>query len=74
MGGSEIKCMGPTVRVDGHSKATPFIIKAVGDMEMIYNMMNDKNSYLKLLESTYYMDVKIEKGKNIVIPKSDRRI
>lgn len=74
MGESEIKCMGPTVRVDGHSKATPFIIKAVGDMEMIYNMMIDKNSYLKLLESTYYMDVKIEKDKNIVIPKSDRRI
>lgn len=74
MGDSEIKCMGPTVKVDGHSKATPFIIKAVGDMEMIYNMMSDKNSYINLLETTYYMDVKVEKNKNIIIPKRDRRM
>lgn len=74
MGDSEIKCMGPTVKVDGHSKATPFIIKAVGDMEMIYNIMNDKNSYINLLETTYYMDVKVEKNKNIIIPKRDGRM
>ena len=71
---SEIKCMGPTVKVDGHSKATPFIIKAVGDMEMIYNIMSDKNSYINLLETTYYMDVKVEKNKNIIIPKRDGRM
>ena len=74
MGDSEIKCMGPTVKVDGHSKATPFIIKAVGDMEMIYNIMSDKNSYINLLETTYYMDVKVEKNKNIIIPKRDGRM
>ena len=74
MGDSEIKCMGPTVKVDGHSKATPFIIKAVGDMEMIYNIMSDKNSYINLLETTYYMDVKLEKNKNIIIPKRDGRM
>ena len=74
MGNSEIKCMGPTVKVDGHSKATPFIIKAVGDMEMIYNIMSDKNSYINLLETTYYMDVKVEKNKNIIIPKRDGRM
>ncbi|KGF07875.1 hypothetical protein HMPREF1634_02905 [Tissierellia bacterium S7-1-4] len=74
MGDSEIKCMGPTVKVDGHSKATPFIIKAVGDMEMIYNIMSDKNSYINLLETTYYMDVKVKKNKNIIIPKRDRRM
>lgn len=74
MGDSEIKCMGPTVKVDGHSKATPFIIKAVGDMEMIYNIMSDKNSYINLLETTYYMDVKVEKNKNIIIPKPDGRM
>ncbi len=74
MGNSEIKCMGPTVRVDGRSKATPFVIKAVGDMDMIYNMMSDKNSYINLLETTYFMDVKIEKNKNIIIPKCDRRM
>ncbi len=74
MGDSEIKCMGPTVKVDGHSKATPFIIKAVGDMEMIYNIMSDKNSYINLLETTYYMDVKVDKNKNIIIPKRDGRM
>lgn len=74
MGDSEIKCMGPTVKVDGHSKATPFIIKAVGDMEMIYNIMSDKNSYINLLETTYYMDVKVQKNKNIIIPKRDGRM
>lgn len=74
MGDSEIKCMGPTVKVDGHSKATPFIIKAVGDMEMIYNIMSDKNSYINLLETTYYMDVKVDKNKNIIIPKQDGRM
>lgn len=74
MGDSEIKCMGPTVKVDGHSKATPFIIKAVGNMEMIYNIMSDKNSYINLLETTYYMDVKVEKNKNIIIPKRDGRM
>lgn len=74
MGDSEIKCMGPTVKVDGHSKATPFIIKAVGDMEMIYNIMSDKNSYINLLETTYYMDVKVEKNRNIIIPKRDGRM
>lgn len=74
MGDSEIKCMGPTVKVDGHSKATPFIIKAVGDMEMIYNIMSDKNSYINLLETTYYMDVKVKKNKNIIIPKRDGRM
>ena len=74
MGDSEIKCMVPTVKVDGHSKATPFIIKAVGDMEMIYNIMSDKNSYINLLETTYYMDVKVEKNKNIIIPKRDGRM
>lgn len=74
MGDSEIKCMGPTVKVDGHSKATPFIIKAVGDMEMIYNIMSDKNSYINLLETTYYMGVKVEKNKNIIIPKRDGRM
>lgn len=74
MGDSEIKCMGPTVKVDGHSKATLFIIKAVGDMEMIYNIMSDKNSYINLLETTYYMDVKVEKNKNIIIPKRDGRM
>lgn len=70
---SEIECLGPTVRIDNISKATPFIIRVLGDSEKLYAGMTDKNSYLHLLESVYKINVKIYKWDNVQIPKRIRR-
>lgn len=46
---SEIYCSGPFLRVNGVKIAAPFIIKAIGNKEVLYNYMMSNENYLKTL-------------------------
>lgn len=47
---SEIKCAGPTIRINGRSTATPFVIKAIGDPKLLYASVNAPGTYGDILK------------------------
>ncbi len=47
---SEIKCAGPTIRINGRSSATPFVIKAIGDPKLLYASVNAPGTYGDILK------------------------
>lgn len=43
--GSEVKCGGPIIRVNGKSLGTPFIIQAIGDPQLLMAAVNAPGTY-----------------------------
>ncbi|MDD7761778.1 MAG: DUF881 domain-containing protein [Firmicutes bacterium] len=66
---SDIKCGGPIIRIDGKSSSIPFIIKAIGDKDILMTSASASNSYLSLLKDIYKVEIKIEESNSILIPK-----
>lgn len=60
---SEIKCSGPTITINGKTYGQPFVIKAIGDSDMLKASLISPGTYANLLKKTYgiYIDV-IEKN------------
>ena len=65
---SEIRCGGPTINVNSVRYAPPYIIKAIGDPNVLYGYLKGPESgYLDLLEY-YGLQVSIKQKDKILIP------
>ena len=69
---SAITCSGNVVTVNNEKVAVPFVIKAIGSPENLYETMTRPDGYLDLLDYLYNINVKVEKVEKengIIIPK-----
>ncbi|SHF62828.1 Uncharacterized conserved protein YlxW, UPF0749 family [Caldanaerobius fijiensis DSM 17918] len=67
---SEIICMGPTVSVNKVDLVPPYIIKAIGNADVMLSSLNlDIFPYLESLKEQYGLDFSYQKNENIQIPK-----
>lgn len=69
---SEIKCAGPTIRINGRSSATPFVIKVIGDPKLLYAAVNAPGTYGDLLKSVYQIGFETTIEDSISIPAFTR--
>lgn len=63
---SEMRCAGPTIKINNNRYAVPYEIKAIGDSDVLYDNLKDSNivNYMK----EYRKRVDIQKNDNIIIP------
>lgn len=65
---SEIKCGGPTIRVNGRSSAVPFVIKAIGDSKLLNASVTAPGTYGDILKSVYQVGFDTSVEDSITIP------
>ena len=65
---SEIKCGGPTIRVNGRSSAVPFVIKAIGDSKLLNASVTAPGTYGDILKSVYQVGFDTSVEDSIIIP------
>lgn len=65
---SEIRCAGTTILVNYNKVAPPFVIKAIGDPEMLASGLNIKGGYLESLKVVYGMEVQLQKSDKLELP------
>lgn len=65
---SEIKCVGPVVRINGKSIGTPFVIKAIGDPKVLMASVNAPGTYGDTLKSVYLIGFEPEVQDKLIIP------
>lgn len=71
---SEIQCAGATITINNYTYGQPFIIKAIGDPNILSAAINSPDSYASLLKEVYglglevavYEDVKISRFNNSI--------
>ena len=61
---SEIRCAGTTILVNWDKIAPPFVIKAIGNPDLLESSLNIKGGYLSLLKN-YGMQVNLQKVENM---------
>lgn len=66
---SEIRCVGPTVIINGKKYVPPFKIKAIGDPDMLEAALKLKGGIIDQLKSLYGFDIVISKSANLKIEK-----
>jgi uncharacterized protein YlxW (UPF0749 family) len=66
---SEVVCAGPVLKINGEAVPAPFIIKAIGDMDSLYNAVTEEGTYAYELKNNYGMEVVVVKHYNQPIPK-----
>lgn len=66
---SEVVCAGPLIRVNGYVIPAPFLIRAIGDLDELYDSVSQEGTYAYELKNTYGMEVAIRKVYNLSIPK-----
>lgn len=64
---SKIKCSGATITVNETTYGQPFIIKAIGNIDMLKAAVISPGSYASLLKDVYGINVKIEEKINMTI-------
>ncbi|MFL0195524.1 DUF881 domain-containing protein [Clostridium sp. WILCCON 0269] len=64
---SEVYCSGPFLRVNGVKIASPFLIDAIGNKDVLYDYMISNENYLKIM-MTRRIIVNVQKSDNIKIP------
>lgn len=65
---SEIKCAGPTIRINGRTSATPFIIKALGDPKSLVASVNAPGTNGDILKNVYNKGFDISVEDLVTIP------
>ena len=65
---SEIRCAGTTILVNGVKLATPYVIKAIGDSNMLESGISMRGGYVDILKS-WGIRFDITKASDIFIPK-----
>lgn len=68
MGTSELKCAGPTIRINGNSIGTPFIIEAIGDSQLLMAAVNAPGTYGDSLKNVYNIGFEPEVKNELFIP------
>lgn len=64
---TEIKCSGATITINGKTFAQPFIIRAIGDKELLEAAVKSKESYAYMIENIYGIKVTATKKEKIII-------
>ena len=64
---TEIKCSGATISINGKTFAQPFIIKAIGDKEILEASIKSKESYSYMISNVYGIKVDTLQKDKIVI-------
>lgn len=59
---SKIKCSGATITVNDTTYGQPFIIKAIGDIDLLSAAINSPESYAKSLKEIYGINIEIEEN------------
>lgn len=68
---TEVICIGPVIRINGEVVAAPFIIKAIGDPELLLEkVIVSTESYAYKLKDNYGIDIMAIKSYDISIPKN----
>lgn len=68
VGTTSIRCVGPTILVDGTRISTPVVIRAIGDRETLYSGMNMPGGALAAVRGTDPAMVTVEKVDSITLP------
>lgn len=63
-----INCVGTVIQVNNEIAGSPFVIKVIGDQNMINNLMRS-GGYLEYLQSKFGINVEAKKSDNILIEK-----
>lgn len=66
---SEIKCNGPIIRINDRAIGTPFIIKAIGDPQVLMASVNAPDTYGDLLKNVYFIGFEPEIEDKVIIPE-----
>ncbi len=66
---SEIVCVGPLINVNGEGIAAPFVIKAIGNKEMLAASINAPNTYGYKIKNYFGIEVTTLESEYILIPK-----
>lgn len=66
---SEVVCAGPLLHINGEAVPAPFVIKAIGDMDSLYDAVTEEGTYAYELKNKYGMEVVVMKHYNQPIPK-----
>lgn len=64
---SQIKCSGATIKVNDTTYGQPFIIKAIGELEILKASVFSPGSYTNILQEIYSICINIEEENNILI-------
>lgn len=64
---TEIKCSGATITINGKTFAQPFIVRAIGDKELLEAAIKSKESYAYMIENIYGIRVIAQKKEKIII-------
>ena len=59
---SKIKCSGATITVNDTTYGQPFIIKAIGDIDLLSAAINSPESYAKSLKDIYGINIKVQEN------------
>lgn len=73
IGTSEIRCAGTTIFVNGERIGAPFIIKAIGDSNVLESAMNLRGGNVDILKE-WGISFKITKEPDVFIPKYQKTI
>ena len=65
---SEVVCAGPLLGINGDKVSAPFLITAIGDVDALYDAVNDEGTYAYELKNKYGMEVTTRRT-HVVIPK-----
>ncbi len=64
---TEIRCVGPTVIVNGNRVTVPFEIKAIGDSTTLYNSLTMPGGMVSYITTRYPIKIDIERVSSITI-------
>ncbi|HAE43344.1 MAG TPA: hypothetical protein DCG34_10595 [Clostridiales bacterium] len=68
---TEIVCVGPLIKINGEGVGAPFIIKAIGNKDLLSASINAPNTYAYNLKTVYGLEIETMKSDFILIPKYD---
>ncbi len=72
---TEVICIGPVLRINGEAVAAPFIIKAIGDPDILMEeAITSQESYAYDLKTNFGIDIKAMKNYDINISKNIENI
>ncbi|HBH12172.1 MAG: Division initiation protein [Clostridiales bacterium 38_11] len=66
---TEIVCVGPLIKINGEGVGAPFIIKAIGNKDLLSAAINAPNTYAYNLKNVYGLGIETMKSDFILIPK-----
>lgn len=67
---TEVICSGPVIRINDEVVAEPFIVKAIGDPELLIQAINSESSYAHNIKEKYGIDISVMKSNDILISRN----